>query len=113
MSLIILPVVTKKFEDLPSCPCTASVTLLTPKTGEETRSILKRNAEEKMPELREKAQWIREKAAERAPEIRERAEELAALARDRGIAAVEEIRAATKGRDGDDPDDNTRNTETV
>ena len=87
--------------------------LLTPKTGEETRSILKRNAEEKMPELREKAQWIREKAAERAPEIRERAEELAALARDRGIAAVEEIRAATKGRAGDDPDDNTSNTETV
>jgi len=82
--------------------------LLTPKTGEEARSILKKNAEEKMPELREKAQWIKEKASERAPEIRERAEELAALARDRGIAAVEEIRAAGRTLTSDDLDEEAR-----
>ena len=79
--------------------------LLTPKTGEEARSILRRNAEEKMPELREKAQWIKDKAVERAPEIRERAEELAALARDRGIAAVEEIRAANRQQPEKDSDE--------
>ena len=82
--------------------------LLTPKTGEETRSILKRNAEERIPDLREKAQWIKEKASERAPVIRERAEELAALARDRGIAAVEEMRAAGRTPPSIDQDEDTR-----
>jgi gas vesicle protein len=79
--------------------------LLTPKTGEETRIMIKRNAEEKMPEVREKAEWIKEKAVERAPEIRERAEELAAFARDRGIAAFDEIRTAGKPQVGKDLDE--------
>jgi len=87
--------------------------LLTPKTGEETRSILKKNAEEKIPELREKAQWIKEKASERAPEIRERAEELAALARDRGIAAVEEIRAAGRGPISNNSDEDMREAQGI
>jgi len=87
--------------------------LLTPRTGEETRSILRKNAEEKMPELRERAQWIKEKAGERAPEIRERAEELAALARDRGMAAVEEIRSASKSRGENDSDKDAQDSESA
>ena len=57
--------------------------LLAPQPGEVIRT-----------QLKEQSSRFRVQARDRIPELRERAEELAALARQQGLIAVEEVKAA-------------------